>query len=151
MNLKVHYQLGIDTYTTHFQDVFDYGRNGGTGMLDNYGISSSTVNSLLTANYDWKINSDLNLSAMVGSEFNQGNYKTYSEHGEDFNFGGWSHIRNANIVTANESKKETVLLAFSGVYHWIGNHYFSLMQLAEMILFPQCQQITELSSILLFH
>ena len=55
MNLKVRYQLGIDSYTTHFQDVFEYGRNGGTGMMDNYGISSSTVNSLLTANYDWKI------------------------------------------------------------------------------------------------
>lgn len=114
MNLKVHYQLGIDSYTTHFQDVFDYGRNGGTGMLDNYGISSSTVNSLLTINYDWKIQSDLNLTAMIGNEFNQGNYKTYSEHGEDFNFGGWSHIRNANIVTANESKNEDRTVGFFG-------------------------------------
>jgi TonB-linked SusC/RagA family outer membrane protein len=106
MDLKVRYQLGIDTYTTHFQDVFDYGRNGGTGMLDNYGISSSTVNSLLTANYDWRIYGDIVLSAMAGNEFNQGSYKTYSEHGENFNFGGWSHIRNANIATANESKNQ---------------------------------------------
>jgi TonB-linked SusC/RagA family outer membrane protein len=106
MDLKIRYQLGIDTYTTHFQDVFDYGRNGGTGMLDNYGISSSTVNSLLTANYDWRIIGDIVLSAMAGNEFNQGSYRTYSEHGENFNFGGWSHIRNANIVTANESKNQ---------------------------------------------
>ena len=41
MNLKVRYQLGIDTYTTHFQDIFEYGHNGGTGMIDNYGITSS--------------------------------------------------------------------------------------------------------------
>jgi len=114
MNLKVHYQLGIDSYTTHFQDVFDYGRNGGTGMLDNYGISSSTVNSLLTLNYDWKIQSNLNFNAMIGNEFNHGNYKTYSEHGEDFNFGGWSHIRNANIVTGNESKNEDRTVGFFG-------------------------------------
>lgn len=114
MNLKVRYQLGLDTYTTHFQDVYDYGRHGGTGMLDNYGISSSTVNSLLTANYDWKILSSLNFSAMLGTEFDQGNYKTYSEHGQDYNFGGWAHIRNANIVTANESKGENRTVGFFG-------------------------------------
>jgi TonB-linked SusC/RagA family outer membrane protein len=114
MNLKARYQLGIDSYTTHFQDVFDYGRNNSTGMLDNYGISSSTVNSLLTVNYDWKIQSDLNFGAMIGNEFNHGNYKTYSEHGENFNFGGWSHIRNSNIVTANESKNEDRTVGFFG-------------------------------------
>jgi len=114
MNLKIRYQLGEDSYTTHFQDVFDYGRNGGTGMLDNYGISSSTVNSLFTANYSWKIQSNLNFSAMIGNEFNQGNYKTYSEHGENFNFGGWSHIRNANIVTANESRSQDRTVGFFG-------------------------------------
>ena len=47
MNLKVRYQLGMDSYTTHFQDIFEYGHNGNTGMIDNYGITSSTVNSLL--------------------------------------------------------------------------------------------------------
>jgi TonB-linked SusC/RagA family outer membrane protein len=114
MNLKVRYQLGLDSYTTHFEDVYDYGRHSGTGMLDNYGISSSTVNSLLTANYDWKVISGLNLNAMIGNEFNNGSYKTYSEHGEDFNFGGWSHIRNANIVTANESKNEDRTVGFFG-------------------------------------
>ncbi|HPT20450.1 MAG TPA: SusC/RagA family TonB-linked outer membrane protein [Bacteroidales bacterium] len=114
MKLKVRYQLGLDSYTTHFQDIFDYGRNGGTGMLDNYGISSSVINSLLTLNYDWKILNDLNFNAMIGNEFNHGNYKTYSEHGEDFNFGGWSHIRNANIATANESKEQDRTVGFFG-------------------------------------
>ena len=51
---------------------------------------------------------------MIGNEFNQGNYKTYSEHGENFNFGGWSHIRNANIVTANESKNQDRTVGFFG-------------------------------------
>ncbi len=114
MNLKFRYQLGIDSYTTHFQDIFEYGHAGNTGFMDNYGISSSTVNSLFTANFDWKINNELTFNAMFGNEFNQGNYKTYSEHGEDFNFGGWAHIRNANIVTANESKSQDRTVGFFG-------------------------------------
>ena len=114
MNLKVRYQLGMDSYTTHFQDIFEYGHNGNAGMIDNYGISSSIVNSLLTANYDWRINNGLVFSAMIGNEFNQGSYKTYSEHGEDLNFGGWAHIRNANIVTANESKNKDRTVGFFG-------------------------------------
>ena len=114
MNIKVRYQLGIDSYTTNFQDIFEYGHAGNTGYMDNYGISSSTVNSLLTATYDWKINNDLSFNALFGNEFNQGSYKTYSEHGEDFNFGGWAHIRNANIVTANESISQDRTVGFFG-------------------------------------
>jgi TonB-linked SusC/RagA family outer membrane protein len=114
MNLKLRYQLGIDSYTTHFQDIFEYGHNANTGMIDNYGISSSTVNSLFTADFLWKINNDLNLSALFGNEFNQGATKTYSEHGENYNFGGWAHIRNANIVTANESKNQNRSVGFFG-------------------------------------
>jgi TonB-linked SusC/RagA family outer membrane protein len=114
MNLKIRYQFGIDTYTTHFQDIFEYGHNGGSGVMNNYGISSSTVNSLVTANYDWRITNNLLFTALVGNEFNQGSYKTYSEHGEDFNFGGWAHIKNANIVTANESKSQDRTIGFFG-------------------------------------
>ena len=114
MNLKVRYQLGTDMYTTNFQDVFEYGHAGGNGIIDNYGLTSLTVNSLLTANYEWRISGDLNFSAMVGNEFDHGSVKTYSEHGEDLNFGGWAHIRNANIVTANESKSQNRTVGFFG-------------------------------------
>jgi len=114
MNLKLRYQLGTDSYTTHFQDIFEYGHSGNTGMIDNYGISSFTVNSLFTASYDWRIVNSLNFSAMIGSEFDQNKAKTYSEHGEDFNFGGWSHIRNANIATANESVFMSRTVGFFG-------------------------------------
>ena len=106
MKLRVKYQLGMDSYSTHFQDIFEFGHAGGTGVMDNYGITSGTLNSLLTVNYDWNINSDLVLNAMIGNEFNHDNSKTYSEHGEVFNFGGWAHIQNANTVTANESKDQ---------------------------------------------
>jgi TonB-linked SusC/RagA family outer membrane protein len=113
-NLKVHYQLGADSYTTNFQDIFEYGHVGATGMIDNYGITNFTVNSLLTANFDWNIIGGLTLSALVGNEFDHNNSKTYSEHGENFNFGGWAHIRNANIVTANESRFKNRTVGFFG-------------------------------------
>jgi TonB-linked SusC/RagA family outer membrane protein len=103
MSLKIRYQLGADSYTTNFKDVFEYGHAGATGIIDNYGITSFTVNSLFTANYDWTMNNGLTVNAMIGNEFDDGNQKTYSEHGEVFNFGGWAHIRNANNVTADES------------------------------------------------
>jgi TonB-linked SusC/RagA family outer membrane protein len=122
MNLKLHYQLGADSYTTNFQDIFEYGHAGTTGMIDNYGITSFTLNSLFTANYDWNITNDLTLNAMIGNEFDHGNDKTYSEHGEDFNFGGWAHIRNANIVTANESFYQNRTVGFFGSmsFDWKG-------------------------------
>jgi len=106
VNLKMRYQLGSDSYTTNFKDIFEYGHAGTTGMLDNYGITSFTVNSLLTANINWKISNGFTLDALIGNEFDHNNTKTYSEHGEEFNFGGWAHIKNANIVTANESMNQ---------------------------------------------
>jgi TonB-linked SusC/RagA family outer membrane protein len=106
MNLKIRYQVGADAYTTNYKDIFEYGHAGTTGMIDNYGITSFIVNSLFTANFDWNIGSSFTLNAMLGNEFDHSTAKTYSEHGEEFNFGGWAHIRNANIVTADESQNQ---------------------------------------------
>lgn len=102
MKLTVKYQLGIDNYTTHFQDIFGFGSKGGTGSLNNYGVTDFTYNSLLTANYDWNITDDFNLNVVVGNEFNHSDEKTYDETGLDFNFGGWNHVDNANTVSSTE-------------------------------------------------
>ena len=114
MSLRLKYQLGADSYTTNFQDIFEYGHGGGSGIIDNYGITSFSVNSLITANYDWSISQNVSFNAMLGNEFDDGNAKTYSEHGENFNFGGWAHIRNANTVTANESFFRNRTVGFFG-------------------------------------
>ena len=114
MNLTVKYQLGMDTYTTHFQDIFGYGSTGGTGRIDNYGVTSMTYNSLLTANYDWKIKSDLDFNLILGNEVNHNRSKSYDEYGEDFNFGGWNHISNANTVTASEAQYKNRTVGFFG-------------------------------------
>ncbi len=105
MDLRLRYQGGADTYTTHLQDIFGFGSRGNSkGVIDNYGTTRTLFNSTFTANYNWIVNSDIEISAMVGSELNHSNTKSYSENGTDFNFGGWNHIGNANIVTANEEQ-----------------------------------------------
>lgn len=105
MNLNIRYQLGIDSYTTHYQDVFGFGSKGKFGSIENYGVTSSTYNSLLTANYDWNINSDFLFSATVGNELNHRDRKTYTQEGLDFNFGGWNHIQNtANYDAIEEAQ-----------------------------------------------
>jgi len=106
MRVRLKYQIGTDLYTTHYTDIFEFGHRDLTGEIDNYGITSRTLNSLFTFNYDWNINDDLNFNLMLGNEFNHDFLKTYSESGEVFNFGGWPHIQNANTVTANESKNQ---------------------------------------------
>ena len=112
--LSVKYQLGGDTYTTHYQDIFGYGHSGGKGYLDNYGVTKFNYNSLLTVNYDWKITQDLDLNVIAGNELDHTYDKTYSEYGKDFNFGGWNHIGNANTVTASERKWQERTVGFFG-------------------------------------
>ncbi len=128
LNLNMKYQLGIDSYTSHHQDIFGFGARGKAGSLENYGVTRSAYNSLLTAIFDWHINEDFRLNALVGNEINHINRKNYSENGVDFNFGGWNHIGNANTVTANESQtKERTVGFFTNLdLSWKDMIYFSV-------------------------
>ena len=102
--LTIKYQLGADTYTTHYQDIFGYGHSGSTGRINNYGVTELTSNSLITANYDWNITKDLNFNLIAGNEIVNTSDKEYRQEGQDFNFGGWNHIKNANTVKADEQQ-----------------------------------------------
>ena len=115
MNLVLKYQLGADAYTSHYQDIFGFGSKGGAGTINNYGATQTTVNSLVTAVYDWSISDDFSFNLLAGNEFNHQNLKTYDQSGEKFNFGGWNHITNVATVTANESKyqERTIGLFYS--------------------------------------
>ncbi|MFV0522217.1 MAG: SusC/RagA family TonB-linked outer membrane protein [Mangrovibacterium sp.] len=108
MTLDVKYQLGVDTYTTHYQNIFGYGSKNES--IENAGVTNLTYNSLLTANYDWVINDDWHFSALLGNELNDASTKNYEQYGQSFNFGGWNHIDNAQTVTATEKqyKQRTV-------------------------------------------
>lgn len=112
LKLDVKYQLGLDNYTTHYQDIFGFGSKGQKGVIDNYGVTRSAYNSLLTAIFDWHISDDFRMNALLGNEINHINRKTYSQYGVDFNFGGWNHINNANTVTADESQSRQRTVGF---------------------------------------
>ena len=114
MSIKTRYQLGTDVYTTHYQDIFEFGSRGRTGEMNNYGVTSQTINSLLTATFDWTINSDFNLTALIGNELNHRNRKFYDEYGTGFNFGGWPHIGNTKIQQADESQYQDRTVGFFG-------------------------------------
>ena len=113
--LTLRYQLGVDSYTTHYQDIFGYGHSWGAGYMENYGVTESVYNSLLTANYDWKISNDLDFNLMAGNEITQTYDKTYDEYGENFNFGGWNHISNTtSSLTLYESQWKARTVGFFG-------------------------------------
>ena len=112
--LSVKYQLGTDTYTSHYQDIFGYGHSGNLGYLENYGVTEYIYNSLLTANYDWKITDDFDLNLIVGNELNHTHSKTYYQAGYDFNFGGWNHINNTSDQEADESQWQERTVGFFG-------------------------------------
>ncbi len=104
LDLTVKYQLGADSYTTNYQDIFGYGSKGKTGSINNYGVTDFTYNSLLTANLDWDISSDFQFNILFGNELNHNTNKMYDQFGQEFNFGGWNHVNNANTVTADEDQ-----------------------------------------------
>jgi TonB-linked SusC/RagA family outer membrane protein len=112
MKFVVKYQLGMDTYTSNYQDIFGFGSKGGKGTIDNYGASQTTVNSLLTAIYDWKISDNFSFNILAGNEFNNMNRKKYDQYGEKFNFGGWNHISNVETVTADEDQHQERTVGF---------------------------------------
>lgn len=119
-NLSVRFQGGLDNYTSHYRDLFEYGSgmanakvlNGSSANISLYGVTHSVYNTLLTINYDMYLGDDLRLDVMVGNEFNENDSKGYSEYGSNFNFGGWPTIANAVNVSASESRRRKRTVGF---------------------------------------
>jgi len=106
-NLDVKYQLGTDAYTTNYEDVWSFGSptrgSNNNGNITEYSTTNLSFNSLLTANFRWKINSDLDFTALLGNEMVNNNSKYVSAFGTDFAFAGWNHIDNTGTKDATES------------------------------------------------
>ncbi|MGQ7945339.1 SusC/RagA family TonB-linked outer membrane protein [Flavobacterium sp. WC2509] len=101
--LSFRYQLGADSYSTDYRDIQEYGNAQTTpGHLKIYGITSRTINSLFTANYEYKISDDLNLTALVGNEINDRHNKKYEMIGNNLNFGGWPNLSNTQQTVASD-------------------------------------------------
>ncbi len=102
--ISFRYQLGADSYSTDYRDIQEFGnKQTSAGHLEIYGITSRTINSLFTANYEYKISDDLNLTAMAGNEINDSFNKTYSMTGNDLNFGGWANLQNSQQTVASDN------------------------------------------------
>ena len=108
--LTFRYQLGVDSYAGNNEVNQGYGTKGGTGVVSLYGLTNTTYNSLLTANYTMNIVDDLRFTALVGNEINYEYVKSYRETGNNFNFGGWNHISNTAVqsTTSGTSKRLSV-------------------------------------------
>jgi TonB-linked SusC/RagA family outer membrane protein len=134
---KVKYQLGVDTYNTHNEDMLNMGSAGAAGVLptagqyttptnpvyayiapsggkiSKYGIERRMVNSLLTASFNHTIN-DLKMNLMVGNEIIQDLSNSYSMTGSTFAFPGWPSMSNAQSKTGSTSTSVSRTVGFFG-------------------------------------
>lgn len=106
-NLDVKYQLGDDSYTTNYDDIWGYGHSNGRGSADNYAYTVNQFNSLLTATFKWNINEDFVFDALAGNELIHTTRKFTEAYGREFNFSGWNHIDNASVFQATDSYRTT--------------------------------------------
>lgn len=105
--LTLKYQLGADSYTSNYSDLWGYGHANGRGSVENYHYSITELNSLATAVYNWKINDDLVFDALVGNEIVDRSRRYDYAMGTNFNFSGWNHMNNASNYTAQQDLRNT--------------------------------------------
>jgi TonB-linked SusC/RagA family outer membrane protein len=126
--MNIRYQVGIDTYDTGNEDVYEAGsaRNGQAlptaadyptpskpvygyraptgGLINNYGLMNSVINSLLNITFKKDITQDLNMLLIVGNEFNDSKSRSWGMTGSGFVLPGWQNMANTTTQTASESK-----------------------------------------------
>lgn len=105
--LTLKYQLGADSYTSNYTDLWGYGHSNGRGSVENYHYSITELNSLATATYNWKINDDLVFDALIGNEIVDRNRRYDFAMGTNFNFPGWNHMNNASNYTSQQDLRNT--------------------------------------------
>jgi len=104
-DLNVKYQIGTDAYTTNYRDLWSYGSPSRNSSVDDYSFTNTTLNSLLTATFNWDINNDLKLNALIGNEIENTNTSYVDAFGQDFAFEGWNHMDNTGTKNATETYK----------------------------------------------
>ncbi|HLN19984.1 MAG TPA: SusC/RagA family TonB-linked outer membrane protein [Bacteroidales bacterium] len=107
--LDIKYQLGDDSYTTNYTDLWGYGHANAQGEVDHYAYTINEINSLITGTFSRK-GDDFGFDLLVGNEFVDKNTKFTEAYGKDFNFSGWNHVNNASVFQSSESliKRRTV-------------------------------------------
>ncbi|MDA6068737.1 SusC/RagA family TonB-linked outer membrane protein [Flavobacterium sp. AC] len=114
--LTVKYQAGVDSWTTSYRDIFEFGNKldltGQSSSAHLYGTTNDVINSLFTINYNLNITDDFNVNVLVGNEYNHQNTKEYDDLGTALNIGGWPTIANARSVTAEEYRRQIRTVGF---------------------------------------
>jgi TonB-linked SusC/RagA family outer membrane protein len=148
--IKVRYQLGIDTYATDNENVYEKGSTatgqalptGGQyptpskptytyvaptgGKINNYGINRTAFSSLLTVTVNKNITEDLNLMFLAGSDIGDNKRRRWSMLGTGFTVPGWQNMANTTTQTATEAKYRDRTV---GTFGNLGLSYKSMLYL----------------------
>jgi TonB-linked SusC/RagA family outer membrane protein len=103
LNLK--YQLGLDSYSTNYTDMYGYGHFNQTGEIDRYIVTKNELNSLFTATYNWNITESLVLDILYGNEIIEYSRNLLESYGTAFNFSGWNHLNNISNYNGYETTR----------------------------------------------
>ena len=103
--LNIKYQIGIDSYSTNYKDMFGYGHSSAAGEIDRTVITKNDLNSLFTAAYNWNINDDFVLDLLYGNEIIEYKRNTLDAFGLNFAFSGWNHIDNIRSYSTSETTR----------------------------------------------
>lgn len=136
--MTVKYQLGVDTYATDNEDLYQmgstatgqvlptagqyptpnnpvYGYRAPTGgSINNYGVNRSTTNSLLNVTINKQLADQLNFTLILGNEINNNRSRYWSMTGTGFTTPGWNNMDNTTTKTASESKYWDRTVGFYG-------------------------------------
>jgi TonB-linked SusC/RagA family outer membrane protein len=128
------YQVGMDTYTTNNHEYQEMGKGNlpaanqyptpanpvyayvapTAGIIDNYGVTRSALNSLFTANFNYDITSDLKANLLVGNELDHNESEYYKSRGTGFTTPGWNNLSNTNTKVAEYDKYARRTVGFFG-------------------------------------
>ncbi|MCK4921973.1 MAG: SusC/RagA family TonB-linked outer membrane protein [Bacteroidales bacterium] len=146
--INVRYQLGVDTYSTDNEDIYQAGstytgqslptgvdyptpdnqvyayKAPTGGSIENYGISRSNLNSLLNITFTKDLSDKLNATMIVGNEVDDRTSRSWSMAGTGFTIPGWNNMSNTTTQVADESKS---LYRSVGTYGNLGLDYDNML------------------------
>lgn len=127
--MNIRYQIGVDTYATDMEDLYQMG-SAGTGQalptagnyptpdnpvfgyraptggsINNYGLNSTSFNSLLNITLKKDFGEDIKTVLMIGNEITDDEYRSWTMSGTGFTIPGWDNMSNTTTQTADESKE----------------------------------------------
>lgn len=111
--LRIKYQAGLDQYTTDREEIFSSGSGSNpTGDLVEGAFINRSLNSLLTINYDKKLNDVWHINAMAGNEINDNYSRNIVTEGTGLVIPGWNNMANASTQTGSEDKYKNRTVGF---------------------------------------